>query len=62
MKCQSLLSGKNKKNVTNLLSAEYVQTVVKVRLKSKSEMMTSWVIHIILFSYFSLKTYVVGTH
>ena len=30
MKCQSLLSGKNKKNIINLLSAEAAQKVVKV--------------------------------
>ena len=33
MKCQSLIYGKNKKNMINLLSAEYAQSVVKVLLK-----------------------------
>ena len=32
MKYQILLSGKNKKNITNLLSAELAQRLVKVRL------------------------------
>ena len=32
MKCQSLFSGKNKKNVVNLLSAELAQGVVVVKL------------------------------
>ena len=30
MKCQFLFSGKNKKNITNLSSAELAQRVVKV--------------------------------
>ena len=30
MKCQSLFSWKNKKNIINLSSAEYAQGVVKV--------------------------------
>ena len=30
MKCQILFSGNNKKNITNLSSAEYAQRVVKV--------------------------------
>ena len=32
MKCQILFSGKNKKNIINLPSAENTQTVVKVKL------------------------------
>ena len=32
MKCQSLFSGKNKKNVINLSSAELAQRVVKGKL------------------------------
>ena len=32
MKCQSLFSGKNKKNIINLLSAEFAQRVIKVKL------------------------------
>ena len=32
MKCQILFSGKNKKNIVNLSSAEYAQRVVKVVL------------------------------
>ena len=31
MKCQILFSGKNKKNIANLSSAEFAQRVVKVR-------------------------------
>ena len=31
MKCQILFSGKNKKNIINLLSAELAQRVVKVK-------------------------------
>ena len=31
MKCQSLFSGKNKKNIANLSSAELAQRVVKIR-------------------------------
>ena len=31
MKCQILFSGKNKKNIINLSSAEYVQRVVKIK-------------------------------
>ena len=34
MKCQSLFSGKNKKNIINLLSAEFAQRVVKVKQRS----------------------------
>ena len=32
MKCQILFSGKSKKNITNLLSAELAQSMVKVNL------------------------------
>ena len=35
MKCQILFSGKNKKNIINLSSAENAQRVVKVKLFSK---------------------------
>ena len=31
MKCQILFSGKNKSNIMNLSSAEFAQTVVKVK-------------------------------
>ena len=34
MKCQILFSGKNKKNIINLLSAENAQRVVKVDMIS----------------------------
>ena len=34
MKCQILFSGKNKKNIINLSSAENAQRVVKVKLMS----------------------------
>ena len=33
IKCQSLISGKSKKNNINLLSAKFAQTVVKVNHK-----------------------------
>ena len=33
MKCQILFSGKNKKNITNLSSAELDKVVVKVNAK-----------------------------
>ena len=36
MKCQILFSGKNKKNILNLSSAELAQRVVKVKVLSKS--------------------------
>ena len=32
MKCQTLFSGKNKKNIINLSSAENAQRVVKVKV------------------------------
>ena len=32
MKCQILFTGKNKKNIINLSSAEYAQRVVKVKI------------------------------
>ena len=32
MKCQSLFSEENKKNIINLLSAEYANSVVKVKI------------------------------
>ena len=38
MKCQSLFSGKNKKNIINLSSAEFAQRVVKVKLIAISPM------------------------
>ena len=34
MKCQILFSGKNKKNIINLSSAENAQRVVKVKIPS----------------------------
>ena len=36
MKCQILFSGKNKKNIINLSSAENAQRVVKVKLNLKA--------------------------
>ena len=36
MKCEILFSGKNKKNIISLSSAENAQRVVKVKLHSKS--------------------------
>ena len=35
MKSQSLFSGKNKKNIINLSSAEFAQSVVKVKMHTK---------------------------
>ena len=35
MKCQILFSGKNKKNIINLSSAENAQRVVKVKIHSQ---------------------------
>ena len=35
MKCQIMFSGKNKKNITNLLSAELAKRVVKIKMLSK---------------------------
>ena len=37
MKCQMLFSGKNKKNITKLLSAELAKRVVKVNKSSESQ-------------------------
>ena len=37
MKCQILFSGKNKKNIINLSSAENAQRVVKVKVISRSK-------------------------
>ena len=34
MQCQSLFSGKNKKNIINLSSAEFAQRMVKVKDRS----------------------------
>ena len=49
MKCQTLFSGKNKKNIINLPSTENAHRVVKVKpLRSDSKMAT------ILKLYFSL--------
>ena len=39
MKCQSLFSEKNKKNILKLLSAEFVHRVVKAELKKGTEEM-----------------------
>ena len=36
MKCQILFSEKNKKNITNLSSADLAQRVVKVKLKLRT--------------------------
>ena len=38
MKCQILFSGKNKKNIINLSSAENAQRVVKVKQPQKEQM------------------------
>ena len=35
MKCQSLFSGENKKNIVNLSSVELAQTMVKAKLPLK---------------------------
>ena len=34
MKCQNLFSGKNKKNIISLLSAELAQRVAKINMRS----------------------------
>ena len=41
MKCQILFSEKNKKNVTNLLSAELAQRVVKANLNHYFSLLTT---------------------
>ena len=38
MKCQILFSGKNKKNIINLPSAENAQRVVKVKAEIESDL------------------------
>ena len=38
MKCQILFSGKNKKNISILSSAEAAQRMVKVKLKAVSDL------------------------
>ena len=43
MKCQILFSGKNKKNIINLSSAENDQRVVKVKHHSETHIITSTV-------------------
>ena len=55
MKCQIQFSGKNKKNIINLSSAENAQRVVKVKpfLYSKTGVYRG----IFYFSYFRSKTY-----
>ena len=37
MKCQILVSGKNKKNIINLSSAENAQRVVKVKISGQAD-------------------------
>ena len=37
MKCQILFSGKNKKNIINLSSAENAQRVVKVKMHGQDQ-------------------------
>ena len=49
MKCQILFSGKNKKNITNLSSAELAKREVKVSYTKKYQ----------YFSFLSIKMYVV---
>ena len=44
LKCQSLFTWKNKKNVINLLSADFAQGVVKPRVKVKVELLKSFLI------------------
>ena len=52
MKCQILFSGKNKKNIINLLSAENAQRVVKVNsLDSISNMRGVWLVFVITMFY-----------
>ena len=42
MKCQILFSGKNKKNVSDLASAELAQRVVKVNIKLGGLWSSGW--------------------
>ena len=37
MKCQNLFSGKNKKHIISLLSAEFAKRIVKVKIILKIE-------------------------
>ena len=50
MKCQILFSGKNKKNIINLSSAENAQRVVKVKALSKVEADNILILFIYIFS------------
>ena len=42
MKCQILFSGKNKKNIINLLSAENAQRMVKVNVLERTDHKMHW--------------------
>ena len=42
MKCQKLFSGKNKKNIINLSSAELAQRVVKVKELFNMDLIQPW--------------------
>ena len=42
MKCQILFSGKNKKKIINLSSAETAQRVVKVKDQGCQKIITQW--------------------
>ena len=47
MKCQILFSGKNKKNIINLSSAENAQRVVKVKEVTKDNFYMLYVIELV---------------
>ena len=42
MECQSLLSGKHKKNIINMSSAEFAQGVVKVKVTNVTYFHLMW--------------------
>ena len=46
MKCHILFSGKNKKNIINLSSAENAQRVVKVKYRLKIHILLFCVLHV----------------
>ena len=50
MKCQNIFSGKNKKNIISLLSAEFAQRMVKVRVISQNNQ-TQYLLTISILKY-----------
>ena len=53
MKYQNLFSGKNKKNITNLLSAELAKRVVKVKLSFRTSVATSQ--GVLIFTFYKIR-------